>query len=111
MIRKINIILCGIMVVSGMAYAECPGLISHDEARLIAQGEKNSSLLSQYEPIDMKNIVKKGTSKAYTGPKLILQQDLGIDNRWKCIYEYQGKVTKNNWQFSFSIPKNLHEIK
>ena len=90
------------------AFAECPQKITHDEARLIAKGDSNSHLIAQYEPVDMKDIVKKGTSSAYTDPVLKVQRE-DIGNRWLCEYEYKGKVTNRAWDLKFSIPKHPTE--
>ncbi|MCE2950770.1 MAG: hypothetical protein ACK5TR_06445 [Alphaproteobacteria bacterium] len=95
------------LLISGALKAECPQELSHDEARMIANGEKYSELIRQFEPLgDMKsNVVKKGTSKLYTTPTLISQQEDTVPSKWKCTYQYNGKATKREWQFSISIPK------
>ncbi|MBA4749471.1 MAG: hypothetical protein H2057_02505 [Alphaproteobacteria bacterium] len=95
------------LLISGVLKAECPPELSHDEARMIANGEKYSELIRQFEPLgDMKNnVVKKGTSKLYTTPTLISQEEDTVPLNWKCTYQYNGKATKRQWQFSISIPK------
>lgn len=93
-------------------YAECPDKISHDEARMIANGEKHSFLIGRYEAVgNMKEmVVKKGTSSLYTEPRLIREQTDPTNGRLTCTYSYEGKATKGSlgrtWDFSISIPKN-----
>ena len=112
----ISISFAALITCFSNAYAECPDTISHDEARMIANGEKHSFLISQYEPIgNMKDmVVKKGLSSLYTVPKLT-EQKADTGDRWLCSYSYTGKVTKGKadrvWNFSISIPKHTSEIK
>ena len=97
---------------SAISYAECPYRITHDELRLIAKAEKEnlSTLITQYEPVDMKNIVKKGMSKAYTEPALVSEKPSQDEpHRLLCTYEFSGKVTKRTYQVSFTIPKRADE--
>jgi hypothetical protein len=88
------------------ANAECPLTISHDDARAIANGERNP-FMSIYEPVgDMKDmVVKKGLSKAYTEPRLI-SAVRAPRHRLVCSYTYEGKLSKKPYTFSINIPES-----
>ncbi|MDP1724662.1 MAG: hypothetical protein Q8L85_08180 [Alphaproteobacteria bacterium] len=93
--------------------AACPSTITHDEARAIANGEKDKltdPMYKHFAPVgNMKdNVVKKGTSSAYTMPHLTNSEEIPVPGggvRLKCTYGYDGKITKRSWTFQIDIPK------
>lgn len=113
--KQIGIILGALMGISGGVYAACPATISHKEAALIAKGDDSTPNHKKRKPIDMVNVINNSTmSKVYSNPKLSKQtENEEDDDRWTCLYEYQGKVSKGyigrTWEFSFSTPKDQFE--
>ena len=89
--------------------AECPPTITHDDARAIANGERNP-FMNIYEPVgDMKEmVVKKGLSKGYTNPTLI-NTDKAAGDRLICAYAYEGKLSKKSYIFRINIPEAKHK--